>query len=84
MSNDILNLTCLQLRDSIAAGSIKSADAVIDSKAENLLAAHARISNADVAAEVASLASGEVLFKAATAAQAHSNTIQKLAQILLK
>jgi len=66
------------------AQRLKSAETVIDSKAENLLAAQARISNADVAAEVASLSSGQVLVKSAIAAQAHSNTILKLAQILLK
>jgi len=65
------------------ANRLESAAAVIDIKAENLLAAQSRISDVDVAGELTSLTSRQVLVKAATAAQAHSNTILKLAQILL-
>lgn len=62
---------------------LESAAAVIDIKAENLLAAQSRVSDVDVAREAASLTSRQVLVEAATAAQAHSNTILKLVQILL-
>ena len=65
------------------ANRLESAAAVIDIKAENLLAAQSHISDADVAGEVTSLASIQVLVKAETAARAHSNTILKVAQILL-
>jgi len=62
---------------------LESAMAVIDIKAENLLAAQSRVSDMDVAREVTSLASNQVLVRAATAAQAHSDTILKAVQILL-
>jgi flagellin len=60
-----------------------SAAAVIDTKAENLLAAESRVSDMDVAREVTSLASNQVLVRAATAAQAHANTIMNVVVMLL-
>ncbi len=60
-----------------------SAATVIDTKAENLLAAESRVSDMDVAREVTSLASTQVQVQAATAAQAHANTIMKLVGMLL-
>lgn len=65
------------------ANRLESAAAVIDIKAENLLAAQARVSDVDVARQAASVTSRQVLVKAAAAAQAHSNTILKVVQILL-
>lgn len=60
-----------------------SAATVIDTKAENLLAAESRVSDMDVAREVTTLASNQVLVRAATAAQAHANTIMNVVGMLL-
>jgi len=65
------------------ANRLESAAAVINIKAENLLAAESRVSDMDVAREVTSLASTQVQVQAATAAQAHANTIMKLVGMLL-
>ncbi|MHC5060549.1 MAG: flagellin [Planctomycetota bacterium] len=62
---------------------LESAATVIDTKAENLLAAESRVSDVDLAREVSSMASTQVLVQAATAAQAHSNTVVKLVGMLL-
>ena len=62
---------------------LESAATVINTKAENLLAAESRVSDVDVAREVTSLASNQVLVQAATAAQAHANTFMKLVGMLL-
>ncbi|MHC4721940.1 MAG: flagellin [Planctomycetota bacterium] len=60
-----------------------SAATVIDTKAENLLAAESRVSDMDVARGVTSLASTQVQVQAATAAQAHANIIMNIVGILL-
>ncbi len=62
---------------------LESAATVIDTKAENLLAAESRVSDMDVAWEVSSLASTQVQVQMATAAQAHANTFMKLVGMLL-
>jgi flagellin len=65
------------------ANRLAGATAVIDSKAENLLAAESRVSDVDVARQVTSLMSNQIVTRSATSAQAHSNTILKVVQILL-
>ena len=60
-----------------------SAATVIDTKAENLLAAESRVSDMDVARGVTSLASTQVQVQAATAAQAHANIIMNIVGMLL-
>jgi len=57
---------------------------VLDSKAENLLASESRISDVDIAQEVASLTANQVRLQAALAVQSYSNLMADELNKLLK
>jgi len=74
-----------RLRGRIGATTnrLQSAGEVIDIEAENILAAESRISDVDVAREVATLTRNQVIAQGAIAAQSHANTITQVVTMLL-
>ncbi|MHC4338095.1 MAG: flagellin, partial [Planctomycetota bacterium] len=67
------NLTAYRADIGTAANRLESTASVLDSKVENLLASESRISDVDIAKEVASLTANQIRLKAALAAQSHLN-----------
>jgi len=65
------------------ANRLESAGEVIDVKTENLLAAESRISDVDVAREVAALTRTQVIARSAMAAQAQAKTTSQIVTMLL-
>ena len=74
-----------RLRGNLGAvtNRLESAGEVIDIEAENLLAAESRISDVDVAREVAALTRNQVIAESAMAAQAHAKTVTQIVTMLL-
>ncbi len=67
------NLTTYRADIGTTANRLESTSSVLDSKVENLLASESRISDVDIAKEVASLTANQIRLKAALAVQSHSN-----------
>ena len=72
-------------RGSLGAGMsrLTGTASVLDIKAENLLAAESRISDADTASSVASMTAGKIMLNAAVASQAQAKTISQVITMLL-
>lgn len=62
---------------------LESAGEVIDVQAENILAAESRISDADMASEVASMVSSQVQTEVAIASQAHASAVSQVIAMLV-
>jgi flagellin len=63
---------------------LESTRQVLDIQAENLMAAESRVSDVDVATEMATLTRNQVLAQAGTAMLAQANTIPQMALTLLR
>ena len=63
---------------------LESTTSVLNIQAENLLAAESRISDVDVATEVAKMTRNQVLAQAGTAMLAQANTMPQMALTLLR
>lgn len=63
---------------------LESTVEVLDIQAENLMAAESRISDVDVATEMAALTRGQVLAQAGVAMLAQANTVPQMAMTLLR
>ena len=84
MVNTVINQVS-GYRGSLGAGMNRLAGtaSVLDIKAENLLAAESRISDADMASSVASMTAGKIMLNAALASQAQIKTISQTITMLL-
>jgi flagellin len=58
-------------------------DAIVKVQIENIFAAESRISDVDVASEVASMTQDQIITQSAIAAQAHTNSISQVMSMLL-
>jgi flagellin len=67
------SLTAYRADIGATANRLESAASALDSKVENLLASESRISDVDIAKEVASLTANQIRLKAALAVQSHLN-----------
>lgn len=82
--------TAIQLKDSARASfgykmnRIESTASVLDIQAENLMAAESRISDVDVALEMATLTRNQVLAQAGVAMLAQANSMPQMALTLLR
>jgi len=80
----------IQIKDSARASfgykmnRIESTAAVLDIQAENMMAAESRISDVDVAVEMATLTRNQVLAQAGVAMLAQANTMPQMALTLLR
>jgi flagellin len=82
--------TAIQLKDSARASfgysmnRLQSSTSVLNIQAENMMAAESRISDVDVATEVAALTRTQVLAQAGVAMLAQANTMPQMALTLLR
>ena len=82
--------TAIQMKDSARASfgykmnRIESTANVLDIQAENLMAAESRISDVDVAIEMATLTRNQVLAQAGVSMLAQANTMPQMALTLLR
>lgn len=67
----------------VAMNRLESAGEVIDIESENILAAESRISDVDMAQEVASMMSSQVQTEVAIGAQAHASAVSQVIMALL-
>ena len=73
------------MRGNLGASSnrLESAGSVLDIKAENILASESRISDVDMAKEVANMTAKKIAVESAIAAQVHARTVSQVVGILL-
>ena len=78
VSDAIVSTTTYRANLGSSVNRLEAAADVISVRAENTLAAESRISDADIAHEVATMTSNRVQTQAAIAAQAHANTVSSV------
>jgi flagellin len=84
VDSTLSDLTAYRADIGTTANRLESTASVLDSKVENLLASESRISDVDIAQEVASLTANQVRLQAALAVQSHSHFMADELNKLLK